>query len=399
MAFSNCYGIVACVFQRFTMVSIMNYLWFLTSTIIYSGEVKMLNIKKCILLFVAASLILPSLTPLFAEEDPAKALKPSPSEWRTKYFKAGDNEGIRVIQNQHWLMCFLHWKKLTDELKKSHSIDYTKKTMLNFWGEDMPFVLTGIEGETTVAGHKAYWVEGTIYNNSIRTRFLIWNCEESGRQFIADININKSMGTPDDLLEIQDAITRSISCHGQEVEVKDNRLNSRFSSDELGISFSKPADWNTSKFEYKKWYKDGVNRENGSLWTLPEAAEKFVMHVWFKKEKGKVSLKTLSDKLSSLKWNKGPLTYTVNEVKILESTEDSKGIHTGSFNFHSEYKEQKGDEEHLLKVKHWQKGDIEHYLVVTVANRTDVWMSKVDLKPDESVLDSLLMEASALFMK
>ncbi|MDH4198690.1 MAG: hypothetical protein OEW05_14840, partial [Candidatus Aminicenantes bacterium] len=89
----------------------------------------------------------------------------------------------------------------------------------------------------------AAWAEAYGTNRSFYTRFIIWNCPESGREFIADTNYNIRVKTPAEDFEDETRAARTILCHeGARVE-KSPGLGKSFVSAGYGFSFSYPERW------------------------------------------------------------------------------------------------------------------------------------------------------------
>ena len=206
-------------------------------------------------------------------------------DWVVLSRDTSQSQGHVRLGHDKWLMYFLHWRPLTPE-REDISVEYVRDLMLSFWGPQMPFTLNGQSGEMEVAGHKAYFVEGTLERVPIKTIFIVWNCQQTGRQFISDCNINKRKGTQDDLLNLQIDITRSISCHGQPHTVDDSLLRQKYSSDPYNLAFFIPESWHTDEFNNPDWFPEGMSDENGSLWTLLTDSEKYVELRWIPAGKG-----------------------------------------------------------------------------------------------------------------
>jgi hypothetical protein len=196
-------------------------------------------------------------------------------DWQVVYHvKKTDFERCHLFHDK-WLMNFLHWRPL-NERRKNISISYVKELMLSFWGPQMPFKIIGEGGETIISGHQAYFIDGTIYNGMIKTRFIVWNCTETGRQFISDCNINLRKGTPGAMMQVQYDMATAIKCHNQRGEVTNRKLTNKFHLKGYNLTLFKPEGWRTEIFKYKKWYPDGPTPVNGSLWTLITDSEKFI---------------------------------------------------------------------------------------------------------------------------
>lgn len=307
-------------------------------------------------------------------------------------FRAQRNVEVSTVtlHADKWLMYFLHWRPLTDK-NRNLSIEYVKKLLLSFWGPDMPFRIVGQGGETTVGGHPAFYIDGTIYNNKIRTRFIVWNCDQTGRQFIADCNINKSLGTQDKFLHTQYKITSTIACHGNAVTNNHSELSRHYHSRRYKLSFFTPALWRTRPFQSKKWFPQGMSISNGTLWTLVTDSQK-VIRWTTTRAKPRLSTAILKDRILSLKGKPWPTGINGIEAKIVRvdlngtSRTDNQVWGSGRLTAQFEYQKKKYTSEYLFKAGLWnqKKGN---FLLCAFAVMKEVWQQPFDLSPRESELD------------
>jgi len=192
--------------------------------------------------------------------------------WKVVRQDVTADRGRIKLHNNRWLMFFVHWRPL--KATAHLTFEYARDHMLNFWGPAMPFTLSGGENEIEVAGHRALVINGTIYEGRIATRFIVWNCPETGRQFTADCNVNLARGTPPSLLDVQQAIAGGVRCHAPYAVAGGTAFPEHFLSNEWGVSLSVPDKWHTEKFASKEWFPDGITYTSGSLWTLLTTSEK-----------------------------------------------------------------------------------------------------------------------------
>jgi rhodanese-related sulfurtransferase len=201
-------------------------------------------------------------------------------QWRTVYQQIGRDAGHARLGQSKWLMYFLHWRPLTDA-GRTLTVDYIRNHMLNFWGQAMNFELSDTDGEMEVCGHRAVFTEGTVMGGAVRTRFIVWNCLETNRQFTADCNINIKRKTPAELLELQRTITGTVRCHeGVPHGDEPACLPQVYASEEWNVSFHIPSTWRTADYESEEWFPQGMSAQNGSLWTLVTDSVKRVELVW-----------------------------------------------------------------------------------------------------------------------
>ncbi len=187
-------------------------------------------------------------------------------QWKEEDVKGTKNEGEITFTDTKWLMYLIHWGQIQiPEI----TIDYVKNRMLDMWG--VKFEFTGKEGKTKIAGHDAVWVEAYGTNKSFYTRFIIWNCPESGREFIADTNYNLRRKTPREDFENEMRSAKTIQCHKEAPTERYPELTRKFDNIRYGLSFYYPEDWFFFDSPYYvpfPQYEGIRNQETGSLLAL-----------------------------------------------------------------------------------------------------------------------------------
>ncbi|MCP4151765.1 MAG: hypothetical protein GY757_28735 [bacterium] len=158
--------------------------------------------------------------------------------WKDGDCKGSTEKGELTFNDSKWLMYLIHWGPIQVE---TLSVDYVKKRMLNMWG--VPFQFTGKEGKTSMAGHDAIYVEAYGTNKAFFTRFIVWNCPESGREFIADTNYNLALKTPVKDFEKERTSARSLQCHKNAPTKDAPGLTAAFDSRKYRFSFYYPGHW------------------------------------------------------------------------------------------------------------------------------------------------------------
>lgn len=159
-------------------------------------------------------------------------------QWKAEDIKGTPESGEATFSDHKWLMYLIHWGPVQ---KKEITIDYVKERMLGMWG--VKFEFSGREGRLKMAGHNAVFVEAFGTNKSFYTRFIIWNCPESGREFIADTNYNLRFRTPESDFEDERRSAMTLRCHeGARVE-RFPDLTGTFASEKYGFSFFYPERW------------------------------------------------------------------------------------------------------------------------------------------------------------
>lgn len=146
--------------------------------------------------------------------------------------------GEITFSDSKWLMFLIHWGPIQTQ---KISADYVKQRMSKMWGVNFEF--SGESGEMSICGHPAAWAEAYGTNRSFYTRFIIWNCAQSQREFIADTNYNIRMKTPKTDFELERLSAKTLACHQGQTPGKSPELTKLFSSEKYGFSFYLPEKW------------------------------------------------------------------------------------------------------------------------------------------------------------
>jgi hypothetical protein len=159
-------------------------------------------------------------------------------QWKEEDIKGTKEQGEITFSDTKWLMYLIHWGPIqVPEI----TIDYVKNRMLKMWG--VQFEFTGKEGRTKISGHEAVWVEAYGTNKIFYTRFIIWNCPESGREFIADTNYNLQVKTPEEDFETEFRSAKTVRCHEVAHSESFSDLTKIIESRDYGFSFCIPDRW------------------------------------------------------------------------------------------------------------------------------------------------------------
>jgi len=303
-------------------------------------------------------------------------------------------DGFLRLNQTKWLMYFLHWRPLTQEPREV-TPEYVRDLLLSFWGPNMPFILTGNEGPLTVAGHPAYFVEGTIYKGTVKTRFIVWDCPRTGRRFIADTNINVQQGTPEAMLDLQRQIAQTTCCHGQEIATDSPVLTQDFKSEKFNLSFRIPPTWRTREYPNPKWFPDGQTPVNGTLWTLITDSEKRLELYW--RQTDQPLNRELFDSFVDA-FRQHPLILSgqamqLKEIKLTDfvSTEGrlvGNGVCTYSVEFGGkEYKQP-----YIFRSFLWRNGLRIYFLMASMVAMQEMWQIPNDLTPDPGLFDRFVKQ-------
>ncbi|UCB53126.1 MAG: hypothetical protein JSV10_03325 [Candidatus Zixiibacteriota bacterium] len=319
-------------------------------------------------------------------------LRSSGDDWTVRQDTTADGGVIR-LHHDKWLMYFVHWRPLTEERERL-SIEYVRDLMLNFWGADMPFTLTEKVEEMEVAGHKAYLVDGTIYEGAIQSRLIVWNCPETERQLIADCNINLKKGTPPELLELQNDITLSVSCHGAANVQKHPSLNHLYVSKMFNLSFRTPETWRTEEYWDSAWFPNGMTPTNGTLWTLLTDSEKYVELRW-ENRRSEVSTGLFNRFIERIESDSvvSETTLRITDIKV-RGTITKKECIVGHGNF--KYNLRAGDREVTKPFRfsafHWNRDDKTYFLLAGMASIQEFWGISPNLSPTDETFNRFVQD-------
>jgi hypothetical protein len=321
------------------------------------------------------------------------ALQSTGDDWKVMVQDTLPEGGHIKLNHDRFLMYFLHWRPLTEE-NENISVAYARERMLNFWGPDMPFTITSEGGKTEIAGHPAYFIDGSFSNGVVQTRFIVWNCPETKRQFIADCNINKRRGTNDALLELQYEISSTVSCHGEKSVSNNPLLTREYSSEAFNLSFFIPGNWRTYSYPEPEWFPDGHTETNGSLWTMLTDSDKYIDFMWDDNRED-ISEEVFQGFIEMFKKDTldfEEVTYTIEDFAM--EAIDKKGdylVGKGSYRYHYDYGERGYSSENFAcRAFLWNHKDRAYFLLASIVNKDTWWSRPVDLTPTDEVFNMFL---------
>ncbi len=324
--------------------------------------------------------------------------------WEILKQDSTSHSGHIKLKNEIWLMNFLHWWPL-NENNKNISIAYTKDLLMNLWG--MQFTLTGTEGETQVNGHKAFFVEGT-FSNIVKTMFIVWNCQKTNRQFVSDCNINISLNTPEDLLNLQvNDITNSVCCHKTEKPTDNPKLRQKIHYEKQNIELNLPSDWHSdfyvvnpnSEKKSPGHYRQGVTEQEGVIWNLLTDSHKEIDLIW-QESSGQLSKSTFNDALDSffndtiIDWHdtlKLFSYYTNTDLRNISLNKDYFECN-GKFNIITEVENYYPIDTSLFQYKAflWNNEKTNYLLITSMVAHNNIWGIPIDLVPSDEQFDSFI---------
>ncbi|MFB0515143.1 MAG: hypothetical protein ACETWG_00885 [Candidatus Neomarinimicrobiota bacterium] len=352
--------------------------------------IKIISRLSCLSIGIITSLLIGCAGKL---EEPIdlEGLRSSGDDWTVLRQDTLADGGALKLHHDKWLMYFLHWRPLTTDREEVTS-EYVRRLMLSFWGPDMPFTLSDTTGQLRVAGHQAYSVDGTIYEGRIHSRFIVWNCPRTHRQFISDCNINVGRGTAPELLDLQQDITLTIACHGQPTSYEHPRLTQEYVSEAYNLSFSIPANWRTNAYYDEKWFPEGLTATNGSLWTLLTDSEKYVELLWDKAPTA-LSENLFHQYLQRIESDSVVARVTSRLVDLeVDSISAREGylLGTGSFGWQLQSADRQLTRPFLFKAFLWNYRDTTYFLLASMVSLQEFWQIPVDLKPTTAVFNDFL---------
>jgi hypothetical protein len=159
--------------------------------------------------------------------------------WNDADIKGTHDDGSIWVTQRKMIYYLIHWGPIeTEEITPQ----YVRERVPKIWPSE------GIQvrstKQMTVAGHPAIYAEAATASQLYSPQYLIWNCPESGRQFIADMNYNTFYRTPESELQAQiDATTNTLACHpGAPTSLAPDHVV-RYESPRFRLAFSHPLRW------------------------------------------------------------------------------------------------------------------------------------------------------------
>ncbi len=160
-------------------------------------------------------------------------------EWSDSALVGDEESGSLLFESTKVIYYFLHWGPIETEKIDE---EYVRERVPKVWPSEGLKVKEMVS--TTVAGHPAILATVIPRRDFYRAFFLIWNCPESGRQFIADMNYNVAYKTPRAELDAEiAATTKTLACHpGAPTSAVDGHV-ARYDSHRFGLRFDHPLRW------------------------------------------------------------------------------------------------------------------------------------------------------------
>jgi hypothetical protein len=159
--------------------------------------------------------------------------------WSEEDISGTPETGSIWVLHEKMIYYFVHWGPIE---AAEITPEYAAERIPSLWpSESLAVQLTR---PMSVAGHPAVYAEALPQRQFYRAHFLIWNCPETGRQFIADMNYNVSYRTPRRELQAQiDATTSTLACHEGAPTSQVPGHVARYSEPRFNLTFSHPPRW------------------------------------------------------------------------------------------------------------------------------------------------------------
>ncbi|MGD2217305.1 MAG: hypothetical protein PVJ64_11125 [Gemmatimonadales bacterium] len=199
--------------------------------------------------------------------------------WSGSDISGSDKEGSIWVLHRKMIYYLIHWGPIeTDEITP----EYVRERIPKIWPSE------GIEVRNTramtVAGHPAIYAEAVAASQFYSPQYLIWNCPESGRQFIADMNYNTLYRTPVTELQAQiDATTSTLACHTGAPSSPVPGHVVRYDNPRFRLAFSHPLRWYVFESPFgvpHPSYRGVRNDTIGSVLAWPEDRRVRLGFIW-----------------------------------------------------------------------------------------------------------------------
>jgi hypothetical protein len=159
--------------------------------------------------------------------------------WEDSDIQGDTAEGSVSVNRIKIIYYFIHWGPI--EVQEI-TPEYVRERIPKLWPSE-GLVVNEVK-PVEVAGHPAFYASATPQRQFYSPHFLIWNCPETGRQFIADMNYNISYFTPKLELDAQIAVTtRTLTCHKGAPTTDAPGLVATYDEPRFNISFKHPLHW------------------------------------------------------------------------------------------------------------------------------------------------------------
>jgi len=162
------------------------------------------------------------------------------SGWAVAEATGDTAKGTLTVERAVWPMFYLHW------MSRAGAGDVTAQeaeaVVGSLWPElnpDAPLKARPIE----LPSHHGMIIETTRSHGEMRSRYLVWACRESGRLFVADINVSLIASAPEALSDLQRDMARTVRCHPDARVDTFGSLPILYEIPEANVSYHHAEDW------------------------------------------------------------------------------------------------------------------------------------------------------------
>jgi hypothetical protein len=195
-------------------------------------------------------------------------------------------------------------------------------------------------------------------------------------------------------LDLQYAITTTISCHGQPDTRNHPELTQEVNFDKYTLAFRIPENWRTHEYHSEEWFPDGLSETNGTLWTLLTDADKYIDLIWsdVEQEISTHSFQEYTDRFLAEEFTFQGVNYKIDDF-IVEGSENKSGMIIGKGTYKRLYIIEYNDQDHLLsdnwiyRAFLWNCGNRTYFLLVSIIAHRTIWGRSIDLNPKDEVID------------
>lgn len=211
------------------------------------------------------------------------------------------------MERRVWPMFYLHWWPWEESLGPTVSAAAAAERVAGIWeGLEIDSPLEGQEIELP-QHHRAILFETTISKGIWKTRYVVWYCPESLRVFVADANLSLTMAAPEELLDWQMEIVRSVRCHTTADVGEHELLTWRQVVPGVELTLALPTEWSLvpgyriqtvfggSNFKASEMPKSTALRGQ-ALFVARDAVREFSLH-WSSEEDFPMSYDVLQQKI------------------------------------------------------------------------------------------------------
>lgn len=270
--------------------------------------------------------------------------------WQGADFVGSEAEGSFSFAHTKIIYFFIHWGSIEVE---EITPEFVRERIPKLWPSE-GLKVTDVKA-TTVAGHPAIYADAVPQRQFYSPHFLIWNCRETNRQFIADMNYNIQYRTPEAELKAQiETVSKTLACHPGAPTSDIPGHVAGYDNERFGISFKHPLRWYVNENPYSvanPAYKGYRDKSVGSILAWLKDRRVNFTFIWEQqKEKSGEDTETMGGSLEAIRaamaklqetdWVKGysPVAYETIEIgnyKILKflSTVDKKTPEKPNLNF------------------------------------------------------------------